>query len=75
VLPAFTLRERGYKGRSTSPTVSSTTISCASAARRSKTRICRRPVVVAKDLPDSNPIKKVALDFSKRYEDANARAR
>ena len=31
------------------------------------------PVVVAKDLPDSNPIKKVSLDFTKKYEDANGK--
>lgn len=29
------------------------------------------PVVVAEQLPDSNPIKKVALDFQKNYEAAN----
>jgi branched-chain amino acid transport system substrate-binding protein len=28
------------------------------------------PAVVAKQLPDSNPVKKVALDFTQRYEAA-----
>jgi branched-chain amino acid transport system substrate-binding protein len=28
------------------------------------------PLVVPEDLPDSHPVKKVALDFTKRYESA-----
>ena len=31
------------------------------------------PVIVAEQLPDSNPIKKVSADFIKKYEDINGK--
>ncbi len=71
VLPAFTLRERGYKGQIyfTDGVVNNDFLRVGGKAIEGA-YLPAGPVVVAKDLPDSNPIKKVALDFSKRYEDA-----
>ena len=74
VLPAFTLRERGYTGQIyfTDGVVNNDFLRVGGKAIEGA-YLPAGPVVVAKDLPDSNPIKKVALDFSKRYEDANGK--
>jgi branched-chain amino acid transport system substrate-binding protein len=72
VLPAFTLRERGWKGQIyfTDGVVNNDFLRVGAKSIEGA-YLPAGPVVVAKDLPDSNPIKKVALDFGKRYEDAN----
>lgn len=74
VLPAFTLRERGYKGQIyfTDGVVNNDFLRVGGKAIEGAF-LPAGPVVVAKDLPDSNPIKKVALDFGKRYEEANGK--
>ena len=74
VLPAHALRERGYKGQIyfTDGVVNNDFLRVGGKDLEGAF-LPAGPVVVAKDLPDSNPIKKVALDFSKRYEDANGK--
>jgi branched-chain amino acid transport system substrate-binding protein len=74
VLPAFTLRERGFQGQIyfTDGVVNNDFLRVGGKAIEGAF-LPAGPVVVAKDLPDSNPIKKVALDFAKRYEDANGK--
>ena len=67
--PVRTLVERGYKGR---------IYHNHGVANREFLRVCGKdcdgtylptgPVMVAAQLPDSNPVKKPALDFVKRYE-------
>ena len=71
-LPQKTLRERGYKG---------TIYQTHGVANNDFLRVGGKdvegtilpvgPIVVAAQLPDSNPIKKVALDYVHRYEAAN----
>ncbi|MFC3110384.1 ABC transporter substrate-binding protein [Undibacterium arcticum] len=71
-LPPKTLVERGYKGR---------IYHNHGVANSDFLRVCGKdcegtflptgPVMVAKQLADANPIKKAALDFSKKYEAAN----
>ncbi|MDE2396421.1 MAG: ABC transporter substrate-binding protein [Burkholderiales bacterium] len=72
VLPAFTLRERGFKGQIyfTDGVVNNDFLRVGGKTVEGAF-LPAGPVVVAKDLPDSNPIKKVSLDFQRRYEQAN----
>jgi len=72
VLPARTLKERGYKGQIyfTDGVVNNDFLRVGGKDVEGAF-LPVGPVVVAKDLPDANPIKKVALDFTKKYEDAN----
>lgn len=74
VLPAFTLRERGYKGQIyfTDGVVNNDFLRVGGKAIEGA-YLPAGPVVVARDLPDSNPIKKVALDFARRYEELNGK--
>ncbi len=74
VLPAKTLKERGYKGQIyfTDGVVNNDFLRVGGKDIEGSF-LPVGPVVVAKDLPDSNPIKKVALDFTKKYEDANGK--
>lgn len=74
VLPAKTLKERGYKGQIyfTDGVVNNDFLRVGGKDIEGS-YLPVGPVVVAKDLPDSNPIKKVALDFTKKYEDANGK--
>jgi branched-chain amino acid transport system substrate-binding protein len=74
VLPARTLRERGFKGQIyfTDGVVNNDFLRVGGKDLEGAF-LPAGPVVVAKDLPDTNPIKKVALDFTKRYEDANGK--
>ncbi len=70
-LPQKTLREKGYKG---------TIYQTHGVANADFLRVCGKdcegtilpagPVLVAAQLPDSNPIKKVALDYVTKYEAA-----
>jgi branched-chain amino acid transport system substrate-binding protein len=71
VLPAFTLRERGYNGQIyfTDGVVNNDFLRVGGKSIEGA-YLPAGPVVVARDLPDSNPIKKVALDFSRRYDEA-----
>lgn len=71
-LPARALRERGYKGQLyfTDGVVNNDFLRVGGKDLEGAF-LPVGPVVVAKDLPDSNPIKKVALDFAKKYEEAN----
>jgi len=73
-LPARALKERGYKGQIyfTDGVVNNDFLRVGGKDLEGAF-LPAGPVVVAKDLPDSNPIKKVALEFSKRYEDANGK--
>lgn len=73
-LPARALKERGYKGQIyfTDGVVNNDFLRVGGKDLEGAF-LPAGPVVVAKDLPDSNPIKKVALDFTKRYEDANGK--
>ncbi|MES2104510.1 MAG: ABC transporter substrate-binding protein [Pseudomonadota bacterium] len=71
-LPPKTLAERGYKGR---------VYHNHGVANSDFMRVCGKdcestflptgPVMVARQLPDANPVKKAALDFSGKYETAN----
>ena len=74
VLPARTLRERGYTGQIyfTDGVVNNDFLRVGGKDVEGAF-LPAGPVVVAKDLPDSNPIKKVALELTKRYEDANGK--
>ena len=74
VLPAKTLKERGYKGQIyfTDGVVNNDFLRVGGKDIEGS-YLPVGPVVVAKDLPDGNPIKKVALDFTKKYEDANGK--
>jgi branched-chain amino acid transport system substrate-binding protein len=73
-LPARALKERGYKGQIyfTDGVVNNDFLRVGGKDLEGAF-LPAGPVVVAKDLPDSNPIKRVALDFTKRYEDANGK--
>lgn len=73
-LPQKTLKEKGYKGA---------IYQTHGVANRDFLRVCGKdcegtllpagPVLVAAQLPDSNPIKKVALDYVNRYEAAHGK--
>ncbi len=73
-LPQKALKEKGYKGASIRPTVSPTWTSCGYAARIARVLSCPPgPVLVAAQLPDSNPIKKMALEYVDKYEGAHGK--
>ena len=71
-LPQKTLKEKGYKGR---------IYQTHGVANNDFLRVCGKdcegtllpagPVLVAAQLPDSNPVKKTALDYIKKYEGAH----
>jgi branched-chain amino acid transport system substrate-binding protein len=73
-LPQKTLKEKGYKGAF---------YQTHGVANKDFLRVCGKdcegtflpagPVLVAAQLPDSNPIKKVALDYVGRYEAAHGK--
>jgi branched-chain amino acid transport system substrate-binding protein len=73
-LPQKTLKERGYAGKY---------YQTHGVANMDFLRVCGKdcegtflpagPVLVADQLPDSNPIKKVALDYSTKYEAAHGK--
>ncbi len=71
VLPQKTLVERGYKGR-IYQTHGIGTLDFLRVGGKDVegTLFPTGPAVVARGLPDSNPVKKVALDFTRRYEAA-----
>lgn len=73
-LPQKTLKEKGYKGQ---------IYQTHGVANRDFLRVCGKdcegtflpagPVLVAAQLPDDNPIKKVALDYVTKYEAAHGK--
>jgi branched-chain amino acid transport system substrate-binding protein len=68
-LPQITLRERGYRG----PTyhghgILTNDFLRVAGASANGIRLPAGPLLVARDLPDTNPVRKVALDYIKRYE-------
>ncbi|MDB5796319.1 MAG: ABC-type transporter, periplasmic component: family [Paucimonas sp.] len=71
VLPQKTLVERGYKGR-IYQTHGIGTLDFLKVGGRDVegTLFPTGPAVVARGLPDANPVKKVALDFVRKYEAA-----
>ena len=71
VLPQKTLLERGYKGK-IYQTHGIGTLDFLKVGGKDVegTPFPTGPAVVAKGLPDGNPVKKVALDFVKKYEAA-----
>ena len=71
VLPQKTLVERGYKGR-IYQTHGIGTLDFLKVGGKDVegTFFPTGPAVVAKQLPDTNPVKKTAMDFIKRYEAA-----
>jgi branched-chain amino acid transport system substrate-binding protein len=71
VLPQKTLVERGYKGR-IYQTHGIATLEFLKVGGKDVegTFFPTGPAVVAKQLPESNPVKKVAMDFTRRYEAA-----
>jgi len=71
VLPQRTLMERGYKGR-IYQTHGIGTLDFLRVGGKDVegTLFPTGPAVVAKQLPDTNPVKKTALDFTQRYESA-----
>ena len=71
-VPAHELRERGYKGPMfQTHGVASPAFIQAGGKDVEGTVISAEPFVVASQLPDSNPFKKIALDFVARYKKAN----
>ncbi|AOZ07411.1 ABC transporter substrate-binding protein [Cupriavidus malaysiensis] len=69
VLPQKTLGERGYKGRVyQTHGIATWDFLRVGGKDVEGTLFPTGPVVVARQLPDSHPVKKVALDFAKRYE-------
>lgn len=69
VLPQKTLNARGYKGRIyQTHGIASWDFLRIGGKDVEGTLFPTGPVVVARELPDSHPAKKVALDFVKRYE-------
>lgn len=71
VLPQKTLVERGYKGR-IYQTHGIATLEFLKVGGKDVegTFFPTGPAVVARQLPENNPVKKVALDFTRRYEAA-----
>ena len=73
-LPQKSLKEKGYKGQ---------IYQTHGAANSDFLRVCAKdcqgtllpsgPILVADQLPDSNPIKKVALDYVSKYEATNGK--
>ena len=71
VLPQRTLVERGYKGRIyQTHGIATLDFLRVGGKEVEGTFFPTGPAVVAKQLPDSNPVKKVALEFTQRYEAA-----
>ena len=71
-LPEKTLRERGYTGKYyQTHGVANADFLRVGGKDVEGTVLPAGPVLVAAQLPDSNPIKKVALDYVTRYEKAN----
>lgn len=69
VLPQKTLAERGYKGRVfQTHGIASWEFLRMGGKDVEGTLFPTGPVVVARQLPDSHPVRKVALDFVQRYE-------
>lgn len=69
VLPQRTLVERGYKGRIYQTHGIATRDFLKLGGKDVEgTFFPTGPAVVARQLPDSNPVKKTALDFTRRYE-------
>ena len=69
MLPQKTLGERGYKGRVyQTHGIATWDFLRVGGKDVEGTLFPTGPVVVARQLPDSHPVKKVALDFAKRYE-------
>ncbi len=69
VLPQKTLNERGYKGRIyQTHGIASWDFLRIGGKDVEGTLFPTGPVVVARELPDTHPAKKVALDFVRRYE-------
>lgn len=72
VVPEKELRDRGYKGAVfQTHGVASPAFIKAGGKDVEGTVISAEPFVVASQLPDSNPFKKIALDFIARYKAAN----
>jgi len=70
-LPEVTLKEQGYKGTIyQTHGVANNDFLRVGGKDVEGTWLPAGPVLVAEQLPDSNPIKKVALDYVKRYEKA-----
>jgi branched-chain amino acid transport system substrate-binding protein len=70
-LPQVALAERGYKGRIyQTHGVANNDFLRVGGKNVEGTVLPAGPMLVAEQLPDSNPIKKVALDYIKRYEAA-----
>lgn len=68
-LPHTTLRERGYKGPIYhNPAVINKDFLRVGGAKIEGAYAVTGPVIVADQLPDANPIKKVALEFIKAYD-------
>ena len=68
-LPHITLAERGFKGRQyDTPAVFMQDFLKVGGAALEGVFAATGPIGVAEQLPDSNPIKPVALDFIKKYE-------
>ncbi len=71
-VPAHELREKGYKGPMfQTHGVASPAFIQAGGKDVDGTVISAEPFVVASQLPDNNPFKKIALDFVGRYKEAN----
>ena len=71
-VPAHELREKGYKGPMfQTHGVASPAFIQAGGKDVDGTVISAEPFVVASQLPDDNPFKKIALDFIERYKAAN----
>jgi branched-chain amino acid transport system substrate-binding protein len=72
VLPQKTLKERGYKGRIfQTHGVANNDFLRVGGKDVDGTVLPAGPIIVAAQLPDSNPVKKVALEYVKAYEAAN----
>jgi branched-chain amino acid transport system substrate-binding protein len=71
VLPQKTLVERGYQGRIyQTHGIATADFLKVGGKDVEGTFFPTGPAVVAKQLPDSNPVKKTAMDFTRRYEAA-----
>jgi branched-chain amino acid transport system substrate-binding protein len=72
VLPQKTLRERGYKGRIyQTHGVANNDFLRVGGKDVDGTILPAGPIIVAAQLPDANPVKKVALEYVKAYEAGN----
>ncbi len=70
-LPQVTLAERGYKGKMyQTHGVANSDFLRVGGKNVEGTVLPSGPMLVAEQLPDANPIKKVALDYIKKYEGA-----